>query len=298
MWLGPFDAFALHKASPRDSITISATVSNAGTVPTAAAPTTRLLYSHRVHIPANSASDHPEPTCYGVDGCRAGWVYARLEGASLAFGIVENVADLLAGAEPRSRIFIDIPVGLRDDSPQGRLCDIQARGRLRPHRTSSVFNAPVRMILRETSYRAANEASRRLTGKGISQQTWNIIGKIREVDELMAVDPLAKSLIREVHPELCFYGLASGAPMPHSKKTPEGFRQRLALIERRLPGARQAIDAALASYPRKQVAADDILDCTVAVITAANPDKWVTVPEHPELDSRGIPMEMVYPGFG
>jgi predicted RNase H-like nuclease len=160
-----------------------------------------------------------------------------------------------------------------------------------------VFNAPIRLILNESSHHAATAASRRLTGKGISQQTFNIMKKIREVDELMAAVPRARDLIREVHPEVCFYGLAFGEPMRHNKKTPGGFAERLALIAEYLPDARRRIDAALAHFPRKQVAADDILDCAVAVITAAHAGNWATVPETPETDSRGIPMEIVYLKF-
>ena len=43
------------------------------------------------------------------------------------------------------------------------------------------------------------------------------------------------------------------------------------------------------------VADDDILDAMAAAITAStNPAALKTLPEHPTMDSRGLPMEMVY----
>ena len=46
------------------------------------------------------------------------------------------------------------------------------------------------------------------------------------------------------------------------------------------------------AYPRKIVARDDILDALVAAVTGMN--ELRTVPGNPEVDSCGLPMEMVY----
>ena len=39
---------------------------------------------------------------------------------------------------------------------------------------------------------------------------------------------------------------------------------------------------------------DDILEAAVGAITAAHSDRWATLPGNPEVDSHGLPMEMVY----
>tara|TARA_R110002074_G_scaffold399047_1_gene591706 strand:+ start:5855 stop:6874 length:1020 start_codon:yes stop_codon:yes gene_type:complete len=230
---------------------------------------------------------------FGVDGCRGGWFYVCLADGKLSGGTVSRVEGLLEKATLADVVFVDIPIGLREASPGGRQCDTEARRLLGP-RASSVFNAPIRGILRLPDYQEANTTSRQLTGKGISKQTWNICGKILEVDAVMRADPKARRIIREVHPELCFYGLANGRPMAHNKKVQAGFDQRLEIIESHLPGARDFIDSALAHYPRNIVAADDILDATVAAITASLGSHWQTLPKQPELDCEGLPMEMVY----
>jgi len=231
---------------------------------------------------------------YGIDGCKGGWFHTRLDEGVLAFGTVKRVSDLLDTVANDSRIFIDIPIGLRDAAPEGRHCDVEARQLLKPWRQSSVFTAPIRAILKQSSHGAASALSRRLIGKGISQQTFNIMGKIQEIDALMTSSGKARSTIREVHPELCFFGLAGGSPMRHNKKKPAGFEERLVALEKYLPTVRQSVDAALQCYPRSLVARDDILDSIVCALTAWKSELWRTVPLDPQLDSQGIPMEMVY----
>ena len=205
-----------------------------------------------------------------------------------------RLEDLIVNVLGNSRVFVDIPIGLRDQLGDARLCDQQARRLLSPRRTSSVFNAPIREILAIDDYPEANATSKRLSGKGLSKQTFNITPKIREVDQLMANSNAARSMIREAHPEVCFYGIAGGVPMQHSKKTKEGFAERLSLLVKYEPGAASAVDSAMSHYPRKTVAADDILDALVCAITARMEDRWITVPGAPELDSTGLPMEIVY----
>jgi len=231
---------------------------------------------------------------YGVDGCKVGWLYAGIFEGEVGIGTVARLCDLLKRVPSGSRIFVDIPIGLRDDSGVARLCDQQARRLLSPLRTSSVFSAPIRSITGIKDYGQANRESKRLSGKGLSKQTYNIMPKILEVDHLMNSDAQARGMIREAHPEVCFYGLAGCRPMRHAKKTRDGFAERLALLASLRPGIEQVVETALARYPRKMVAPDDILDALVCAVTASMAENWKTVPSVPEIDSKGLPMEMVY----
>ena len=51
-------------------------------------------------------------------------------------------------------------------------------------RSSSVFPAPVRATLKATNYEEACRLSMNAHGKSMSKQAYEIIAKIREVDEL------------------------------------------------------------------------------------------------------------------
>ena len=59
--------------------------------------------------------------------------------------------------------------------------------------------------------------------KGYHGRPTRSLPKIREVDSLLRESAKARRAVREVHPEICFWALAGGRPMRHSKKTERGF---------------------------------------------------------------------------
>lgn len=233
------------------------------------------------------------PRHFGVDGCKGGWFFVCLASEGISHGFAPHLSALLAQATAADTVLIDIPIGLLDGGPDGRRCDAEARRLLGP-RASSVFNAPIRGVLCEQSYPEANACSRKLTGKGLSKQTWNICSKIREVDDVLRTDAKARRILHEAHPELCFLGLAGGRPMQHNKKTDDGFGERLALLEHYWPPAGEFVAAVLACYPRSQLARDDIVDAMVCALTASLRERWRSVPASTERDAEGLAMKMVY----
>ena len=80
---------------------------------------------------------------------------------------------------------IDIPIGLLDCS---RACDKAARKLLGQPRGTSVFAAPCRTALAATTHASANLINREKTGRGLSQQAFGIIPKIKQVDDAMTPD--------------------------------------------------------------------------------------------------------------
>ena len=234
-------------------------------------------------------------TAYGVDGCRAGWLYFALaRSREPGWGIVGAIEELVSSADDSDRIFVDIPIGL-PSGPEGRLCDTEARERLGAGFTGTVFPAPVRAALDADTYENANRISREEIGKGMTQQTFAILPRIREVDGLLRRSEKARHIVREVHPEICFWALAGGSPLSNRKKTDGGFHERLALLEGFRPSVGEEFARIRTEFRCWDVADDDILDAMATAITAStDPAALKTLPEHPTMDSRGLPMEMVY----
>lgn len=230
----------------------------------------------------------------GVDGCKAGWLFVRCVEDQVDFGVITQLSELVpTGADP-TRIFVDIPIGLRDTSGEPRTCDQAARKVLGP-RASSVFPAPLRVVLQCTSHTKANALGKSTCGKGMSQQAFAIIPKIREVDGLLRGSNTARQTTREVHPEVCFWALNRKSPMAHPKKQAAGFAERMNLLDTIWPESKSVADRILDKYLRKHVARDDIADALVALVTALAPQNRLrTLPAEPEIDAEGLPMEMVY----
>lgn len=196
-------------------------------------------------------------------------------------------------------ILVDIPIGL-PEGPGGRDADRRARELLGHPRGASVFPTPTRQTVQRTAqaprdYTAAAAKERRTAGKGISRQTFAIAPKIAEVDKTMlARDYGAKPMIREVHPELCFWALNGRQPMEFNKKRSAGARERLKALQEIEPRSREIFEEARPAF-RKDVARDDILDALVAAVTAyRGHGRLQTAPQRPPTDAKGLPMEIVY----
>jgi predicted RNase H-like nuclease len=158
-----------------------------------------------------------------------------------------------------------------------------------------VFRVPCRRAIYAETYEKAKSNNLKLTGKSVPVFAWGIVPKIREVDTLLLSDPTARAIIKEVHPELCFWALAGGRPMQYNKKTKEGYNERLQVLRLYHPQTDAIVSHALENYRRKEVKEDDILDALVTAITAFG--GLNSIPDPPELDDRGLPMQMVYRSF-
>jgi predicted RNase H-like nuclease len=195
----------------------------------------------------------------GADNTRGRWVVVVLENGrcntALLARSLSEVPDLLG---PIDLLAIDIPIGLPltgDDWP--RPADLEARELVGPRR-SSVFPSPPRPVLDEPGYPAANALHRRLTGKGLSRQTWGLRAKILEAAAFITDHPDTI----EAHPEVCFRAM-KGEPLTHSKKTWNGQMERRALLAAHGIELPDRLDDLVGATP-----ADDILDAAAAAWTA------------------------------
>lgn len=234
-------------------------------------------------------------TVFGIDGCKGGWFYIGLGSDKTTFGITKSIEVLIEQQGAAARYYIDIPIGLIDEGAERR-CDAEGRKLLGPGRGSSVFPSPTRAAVYSDTYTEASALNHAATGRKLSKQSWAIVPKIREIDELLLKNPEFRSRIREVHPEILFYGLANNQPMKWSKRTPEGFMERMDLLEACHPGAKSLFQEIREFTKPSVVAADDILDAMAAAVSARSIEfELITIPQEPTLDSRSLPMEMVYP---
>lgn len=227
----------------------------------------------------------------GVDGCSAGWVVVTQDTGSgqLAWQVVESIAEYLAGNPTPAVMAIDVPIGLPESGP--RACDQATRARLGPRR-SSVFPAPIRAVLAARSQQEASMIGRGVDGRGISCQCWNIMPKIREIDDLLRQHPHLQNHVREVHPELSFC-LLNGRPLSHSKRTRAGSEERLALVE--TVYAQETIRSAISDCRTRGAKSDDVLDALAALWSAgrASRGEAEALPPLAANDRRGCFMQVL-----
>lgn len=217
----------------------------------------------------------------GIDGCAAGWVAVELTvDGSWSAGVFGNLMNLWEMYRSAGLLLIDMPIGMAD-AIESRRCDVQARQYLKPGRASSIFPVPVREVLTATNYVDANAIQRKISGRGLSRQSWALVPKIRSLDELLHREEEARSIIRESHPELCFAQLF-GAPMRSGKRTEAGFEERMRHLRGVCGQADEVVTDLMRRYPRKALARDDIADALVLAVTA-----WLSGGRLKELPEEG-----------
>jgi predicted RNase H-like nuclease len=231
----------------------------------------------------------------GIDGCRAGWLAIALgPGEAWRYRVERFLGPLIEQGDGTSRVLLDMPLGLLSGPVSERECDRLARAALGRPRAASVFTPPARPTLEARDYREALEINRACVGKGLSKQAWNLAAKIREADRLRREVPELEGRLHEAHPELCFWALNQRQAPLHNKKTPQGRRERLAILSRFRRDAEAIAETVARETRRREVARDDILDAMVLAI-AASLGKLASLPIQPERDEFGIAMEIAYP---
>lgn len=194
-------------------------------------------------------------TVLGVDARKGGWVGIVLEDGRFSTADSDAALDALIERHPHvSAVAVDMPIGL--DRGGRRDCDLLAREKVGARR-SSVFLTTTESVLAAASHKEATALSLGQTGRGVSQQSWALRCKIREVAQLVDGD----QRIFEVHPEVSFHALA-GSEVEWSKKTWAGQAERRQLLEE--AGIELPVDLGRAS----DVPADDVLDAAAAAWTA------------------------------
>ena len=225
----------------------------------------------------------------GVDGCPAGWVVVsvprrgtRASAVSVVAGLGDVVGELEAGR--LDAVAIDIPIGLPVRGP--RAADVAARAQLGPRR-SSVFPAPARSVLETSGYEEACAVSRRVSGRAISKQLYNIVPKIREVDRWLSQSGSLSQHLFEMCPELSFTVMA-GRPMRHTKKTPEGRAERMEALRPPFGDVTRLVEP-----PPRGATRDDVLDALAGVWTARRHSTGACIRLGGEVDETGLRMAII-----
>ncbi len=238
-----------------------------------------------------------------MDGCKAGWFVAVVSVMEIdnsrnktciyalqEFWVAHNFNEILPKIKQFELVCVDIPIGL-SDGERPRECDLAARKILRGKRASSVFPAPIRQCLQAKDYETASKISFERSGKKLNRQSFALLDKIRQVDDSMT--PVLQRRVREIHPEISFWALNDKKPVPQNKKTVPGQAHRHKMLQEIFTD----MDSILMEAPIYGYAMDDVLDALVAAWTAGQTvvGKTETLPPNPELDSKGLRMEIICP---
>ena len=225
----------------------------------------------------------------GIDGSKGGWVCVsgyENNFRELKFEKLEKFHDIKL--KDFNLVLVDIPIGLDIDLKKGgRIVDKLARKELLTNK-SSIFNAPSRLVLNAKNYEEANKINKS-KGMGLSKQSWNLVKKIKEVDEYIRNSN--KTIIFESHPEIIFQVMKRDK-VSTKKKNDEGIIERRNLLEKN--GFNKVFLERNLSAKDNFYKQDDFIDACSLFWSAnrAIANSEVKIPNDTVLDSEGIIMQI------
>lgn len=225
----------------------------------------------------------------GIDGSKGGWVCVsgyENNFKELKFEKLKEFDDIKS--KDFNLVLVDIPIGLDIDLKKGgRIVDKLARKELLTNK-SSIFNAPSRLVLEAKNYEEANKINKN-KGMGLSKQSWNLVKKIKEVDEFIRNSN--KTIIFESHPEIIFQVMKRDK-VSTKKKNDEGIIERTNLLEKN--GFNKVFLEKNLSAKDSFYKKDDFIDACSLFWSAnrAIAKTEVKIPNDIVLDSEGIIMQI------
>lgn len=165
-------------------------------------------------------------------------------------------------------------------------------------RHPSVFSPGVRAVNGCRTYAEVCKVNRKVIGKKISLQYWDIVPKIKEVDRIFLSTRKAGQIVCEAHPEVCFE-LASANGVQYCKKTRNGIDERLRILSKFELLMDDNYALTLKRYLRREVVRDDVLDAMILAVTTRESHGWLrSMPPVLERDEESLPMAIWYHDFG
>ena len=225
----------------------------------------------------------------GIDGSKGGWVCVsgyENNFKELKFEKLKEFSDIKS--KDFNLVLVDIPIGLDIDLKKGgRIVDKLARKELLTNK-SSIFNAPSRLVLEAKNYEEANKINKN-KGMGLSKQSWNLVKKIKEVDDFIRNSN--KTIIFESHPEIIFQVMKRDK-VSTKKKNDEGIIERRNLLEKN--GFNKVFLERNLSAKDSFYKKDDFIDACSLFWSAnrAIAKTEVKIPNDIVLDSEGIIMQI------
>lgn len=206
--------------------------------------------------------------------------------------LANTALEILERFPSPATIAVDMPIGLTDAGK--RAADVHARRVLGAPRASSVFPAPIRPILNASTREEASSLHRQADGRGFGTQSWAILPRIREWDDVLRANRARIPEVFEVHPEVSFWALNENVSIGESKKHPKGASNRLSLVSKVF--GRMCVSRAIKTAVSSGARTDDAVDAIVALWSAGRISRGhaSSLPVDPPKDREKLPMAIWY----
>ncbi|WP_127845020.1 DUF429 domain-containing protein [Psychroflexus aestuariivivens] len=229
----------------------------------------------------------------GIDSCPSGWIVILFEKNKFSALLVENITELISFHPDLDCILIDIPIGLSSENFKRNIEEKMRK--FLPERGSTIFTPACRKAVYAENYEGAKSINKKVLGKSLSIQSFNISKKIKEIDLYFDTKPQSLE-IYESHPEICFKQLNNNKVLMSKKTSPEGFQERFELLISKYPQLQNLYKDIQLQYPKSKVKPDDILDAMVLCVTnlKSQNNGFQFIENENKTDQKGIQIKIAF----
>ncbi|WP_291575267.1 DUF429 domain-containing protein [Clostridium sp. UBA4548] len=231
----------------------------------------------------------------GINVCNGGWLGVKLSNSCWSIRIFKTIDELIDVWKDSDLFFVSIPMGFLEGSVEERKCDIEAR-KLLDSSHLDLPAVPCREAIYCNSFGVANIVNKRLTGRNVSTRLWDVIEKIRELDNFLLNHIEYRDKFKESNCEIGFFVL-SGRFMRNSKTVLAGYKERRDVLRKVYPNVDEILDYSIKTFRRKDVKTENVLDAVCLAINGMIGLKngFIPMPEEPEYDINNIKMQIEIP---
>lgn len=229
----------------------------------------------------------------GISACSGGWVTVKLDNCSWDVSVFKTISDFVVFNKDCNIFVVNIPIGVLNGSLDERICDKNARAFFSGDNNIEIPFVPCREALYCNSFGVANVINKRLTGRYLSPQMWELCERIKELDKLINDDISLREKFIECNVELAFYSL-SGRKNKNNKVLLSGYNERRNILKNIYPKTDEILNYSIENFQRKDLKIHNVLDALCLALNGINGLKYgfMRIPSNLEFDDFGIRMQI------
>lgn len=229
----------------------------------------------------------------GITACSVGWVAVKLDNSSWDVSVFKTISECVAINKDCKVFVVNVPIGVLNGSQDERICDKNARIFFSGDNNIEIPFVPCREALYCSSFGVANVINKRLTGRYLSPQMWELCEKIKELDKFIIEDISFREKFIECNVELAFYSL-SGKRNKNNKVLLSGYNERRNILTSIYSKTDEILNYSIENFQRKELKTHNVLDALCLALNGINGLKYgfMKIPSNLEFDDFGIRMQI------
>lgn len=231
----------------------------------------------------------------GIDPCLGGWFGVMVSEDCWKVNVFATIKDIINTWDDSDLFLVNLPIGLQQGSSEERKCDLEARKLLESFNSFDLPSVPCREAIYCSSFGVANIVNKRLTGRKISTRLWDVVDRIKELDEFLIKNTNFRDRFKECNSEIGYLVL-HGKLMINSRTVLAGYSERRDVLRKIYPNTDNILEHSVKSFRRKDLKVENVLDALCIALHGyiGLESGFCKMPVQAEYDNNGLRMQIEF----